>query len=290
MRSKPVRVRQHQRSPARQESRLAKLLEELAHGEGILPSRLPNVKFMRSDRYIPRSPIVYEPGIFIVAQGCKTGYLGERKIVYDPGHYLVLSVPMPFECETEGSPEAPLLAVVMGVTPAGIAELLLQMRDTRFAGEASVQAMQSARLDDKLTDAAVRLLESLRSDEDARILGPQIVREITYMILCGKLGKNLRVLVAPDSHFGQISRVLNRMHTDFACSYDMAQVAREIGMSVPTFHARFRVLTATSPLQYLKRVRLHKALLLMVHEGANAGSAAVQVGYESASQFSREFN
>lgn len=177
----------------------------------------------------------------------------------------------------------------VSVTPAAIAELLLQMGEKQFASETSVQTMQSTELEEKLSDAAVRLLESLRSDEDAHILGPQIVREITYLVLRGKLGKNLRILVAPDSYFGQISRVLNQMHTDFARAYDMTRVAREIGMSVATFHAHFRKITATSPLQYLKKVRLHKALLLMVHDGMNAGTAAVQVGYESASQFSREF-
>jgi AraC-like DNA-binding protein len=265
------------------------LLDELIQGEGFLPSRLPGVNFMRSTRYVPRSPIVYEPGIFVVAQGRKTGYLGERKIIYDPDRYLVLSIPLPFECETEGSPEAPLLAVSISVTRASIAELLLQMGDGELTIGAPVLAMQSTKLDERLRHAVTRLLENLRSDDDARILGPQIVREVTYLVLGGKLGATLRAVAAPDSHFGQISRILNRMHTDFARSYDMTQLAREAGMSVSAFHARFKAVTASSPLQYLKSVRLHKALLLMVHEGASAGVAASRVGYESAFQFSREF-
>ena len=97
----------------------------LVRGEGYFPSSLPGVKFMRTTRRIPRSPITYEPGIFIVAQGRKTGYLGTRKIVYDANHYLVVSVPVPFECETEGSPAKPLLAVKIGVTPAAVTELLM---------------------------------------------------------------------------------------------------------------------------------------------------------------------
>ena len=269
--------------------RLVALLNELVQGEGFLPSRLPGVNFMRSTRYISRSPIVYEPGIFVVAQGRKTGYLGERKIIYDPDRYLVLSIPLPFECETEGSPEAPLLAVSISVTRASIAELLLQMGDAQLTNGAHALAMQSTKLDESLRDAVIRLLENLRSDDNARILGPQIVREITYLVLRGRLGANLRAVAAPDSHFGQISRVLNRMHTDFARSYDMTQLAREVGMSVSAFHARFKAVTESSPLQYLKSVRLHKALLLMVHEGVSAGTAATRVGYESSSQFSREF-
>ena len=200
-----------------------------------------------------------------------------------------MSVPLPFECETEGSPEAPLLAVSIGVTRASIAELLLQMGDAQLTNGAHAFAMQSTKLDERLRNTVIRLFENLRSDDDARILGPQIVREITYLVLCGRLGATLRAVAAPDSHFGQISRVLNRMHTDFARSYDMTQLAREIGMSVSAFHARFKAVTASSPLQYLKSVRLHKALLLMVHEGVSAGTAAARVGYESVSQFSREF-
>ena len=151
------------------------------------------------------------------------------------------------------------------------------------------QAMQATALDDALGEATARLLESLRSAGDARILGPQIVREIIYRVLLGKLGQNLRVLAAPESHFGQISRVLNRMHTDYSRAYDMAMLARDAGMSVSTFHARFKAVTSSSPLQYLKNVRLHKARMLMVQEGVNASGAALRVGYESASQFSREF-
>jgi AraC-like DNA-binding protein len=149
--------------------------------------------------------------------------------------------------------------------------------------------MQATRLDSALSDAAVRLLECLRSSDDARILGPQIVREITYRVLLGELGHNLRAVAAPHTHFGQISRVLNRMHTEYGRSYDIGELAREAGMSVSTFHAHFKAVTSSSPLQYLKDVRLHKARMLMVHEGVNAGTAALRVGYESASQFSREF-
>jgi AraC-like DNA-binding protein len=108
-------------------------------------------------------------------------------------------------------------------------------------------------------------------------------------VLVGELGGNLRALAAPHSHFGQISRVLHRIHAEYARTLDMASLAREAGMSVSTFHAHFKAVTSSSPLQYLKTVRLHKALMLMVHEGANASSAALRVGYESASQFSREF-
>jgi AraC-like DNA-binding protein len=158
-------------------------------------------------------------------------------------------------------------------------------------GEAvsSPQAIDAAKLDDALRDAAVRLLECLRSADDARILGPQIVREIVYRVMLGPLGANLRGLAAPHTHFGQISRVLNRIHAEYARTFDVETLAREAGMSVSTFHAHFKAVTTSSPLQYLKSIRLHKARMLMVHDGTSAANAANQVGYESASQFSREF-
>jgi AraC-like DNA-binding protein len=115
------------------------------------------------------------------------------------------------------------------------------------------------------------------------------VREITYRVLIGPLGHNLRALAAPHTHFGQISRVLNRIHAEYSREFDIGTLARDAGMSLSTFHAHFKAVTSSSPLQYLKNVRLHKARMLMVHEGANAGTAATQVGYESPSQFSREF-
>lgn len=269
-------------------SRMTDLLKDLAQGEGFSPSRLPGVRFMRSTIHVPRSPIAYEPGICVMAQGRKHGHLGDQSFVYDANHYLVLAVPMPFECETFGTPERPVLGLFVGVTPAVVTELLVQMKQTAPVDEAP-RAVESAPLEPGLADAALRLLECLRSAEDARILGPQLVREITYRALLGKLGHNLRTLAAPHSHFGQISRVLNRLHHDFAQPTDMETLAREAGMSVSTFHARFKDMTSSSPLQYLKSIRLHKARLMMVHDGLNAGAAAHSVGYESISQFSREF-
>jgi AraC-like DNA-binding protein len=265
------------------------LLSDLAQGEGFCTSRLPGVRFMRAPRHVPRTPVAYEPSIVIVCQGRKMGYLGGRTFVYDANHYLVLSVPLPFECETEGSEEEPLLGVSISVTPAMVTELLMQMGTAQPMNGPRPQAIESTAVDAGLASATERLLDALTSVEESRILGPQIVREITYRVLQGNLGQNLRALAAPHSHFGQISRVLQRMHTDYAETYDVEDMAREAGMSVSTFHAHFKAVTSSSPLQYVKNVKLHKARMLMVHEGASAGAAAEEVGYESVSQFSREF-
>jgi len=135
----------------------------------------------------------------------------------------------------------------------------------------------------------VRLLESLQAPLDCRVLGPQIVREICYRVLCGEQSGALRAVAARRGHFSQISKVLRRIHADYAAALDVESLAREASMSVSTFHQNFRDVTSTSPLQYIKSIRLHKARMLMAQEGLNASVAARQVGYESSSQFSREF-
>jgi len=274
---------------APRDTRLAELLAGLAQGEGFSPSRVKGVKFMRSTCPLVRTHVAYEPSIVIVAQGRKRGYLGEQVFTYDANHYLVLSVPLPFECETMASPDGPMLGISIGVTPAVIAELMMEMANPPPLPMGKPQAIRANPLDDILYDAAIRLVQTLHNADDSRILGPQIVREIIYRVLRGEDAGTLRALAAPHTHFGQISRALHRMHADYATPIDMATLAADAGMSISTFHGHFKAVTGSPPLQYLKTIRLHKARLLMVNQGETASSASRLVGYESASQFSREF-
>lgn len=270
-------------------SALAEGIAELARGDGFTPSALEGVRFMRAMKTVPRCPVAYQPSICIVAQGRKRGYLGSRSFVYDADNYLVLSVPLPFECETFAKPGEPMLGLSVGITPALIGELILEMTEKPPPAVARPDAILAHPMEPALKDAATRLVQVLRDPDDARILGPQIVREIAYRVLRAEEGGTLRALASPHSAFGQISRVLQLIQRDYARPWEMATLAAEAGMSVSTFHAHFKSVTHSSPLQYLKNVRLHKACLLMVHERATAGAAALKVGYESASQFSREF-
>ncbi len=268
---------------------MVKLLDSLATKEGFSESRLDGVKFFRATTSIARGPVTYEPSIIIVGQGRKFGYLGDEVYAYDSCNYLVLSVPLPFECETIADPEEPLLAVSIGVDLTSLGDLLMQMDDDRLLHGPVPRGMYATPLPDELVSATVRLLESLSQPIDSRILGPQIVREIIYRVLCGKQGGALRAVAARHSHFGQISRVLKRLHLEYHKEQDIGSLAREANMSISTFHHNFKSVTAATPLQYLKSIRLHKARMLMVQDGINASTAAVSVGYESASQFSREF-
>jgi AraC-like DNA-binding protein len=270
--------------------RMTERLSALTTGEGVRPSILDGVKLMRANRSIPRTPVLYEPSIVIVGQGRKRGYLGGQVYTYDPHNYLVLAVPMPFECETEVGPAGPMLAVSIRVDLGVLSELLMKMdrKPVTLQGN-DTHGMYSTPLDLALSEAAVRLLESLSSAAEAQILGPPIVREITYRVLCGSRGDSLRALIASNGRLSQIQRALERMHAHFAEAIDLASLAEDAGMSVSAFHHHFKAVTATSPLQYLKTLRLHKARMLMAVEGLSAGLAADRAGYQSSSQFSREF-
>jgi AraC-like DNA-binding protein len=270
-------------------ARMIELLLELSSGEGFSLSRLAGVQFLRLSGYNESTPMIYEPCIFIMAQGRKIGRFGEREHLYDPNHYLTLTLPVPFECETFGSLGKPALGFAVRVTPSIVTELLLEMSRPQPASSGAPLVMESVPMDADLANAAVRLLECLRSDERARILGPGLVREIIYLVLLREPAANLHVLAANHAHTARIIHVINRLHTEFARPFEVEAVAREAGMSVSGFHAHFKAMTASSPLQYLKAIRLHRARVLMVNVGASVAEAAGKVGYESVSQFSREF-
>ena len=270
--------------------RMVQLLMELTTGEGMRPTLIDGVHLMRTNQYTPLTPVLYEPSIVVVAQGRKTGYIGERVYRYDPNNYLVLTVPLPFECEIEATPDCPMLGVSVRADLSVLSELMLSM-DSRphSSGLPAPVGICATPLGLPLGEAVVRLLEQLARPESARILGPQTVREITYHVLCGEQGPALQAALTMHGHFSQITRALHRIHAEYAQPLEVRALAEEAHMSVSVFHRRFKGVTSTPPLQYLKAVRLHKARMLMVQDSIHAGEAAHQVGYESASQFSREF-
>jgi len=269
--------------------RMVELLMQLTRQDGANPSALDCVTLMRASVARPRTPVMYEPSIFIVCQGRKRGFLGDQVFVYDAQQYLVLSVPLPFECETEASPEKPLLGISIRVDLTMVAELLMALNESRGSTVSEPRGIYATQLDAPLSGAVLRLLEALATPCDGRILGPSIVREILYRVLTGVQGDAIRAALAHQHQFGRIAKALRRIHADYCADLDVDTLASEAGMSLAVFHAHFKAVTSTSPMQYVKTTRLHHARLLIAHDGFNVSAAARQVGYESASQFSREF-
>ncbi len=238
----------------------------------------------------PRTPVMYQPGIIFLFSGNKTGYLNDRVFRYDASEYLLLTVPLPFECETFATAQSPLAGLRLNIDITQLQDLLLDIgEDDRFAPQPSASGINSSVLTGEILCAAERLLDVLERPLDARVLGRQIIREILYHVLTGPCGGALLALVSRQTHFSQISRALRRIENQFTENLSVDLLAAEANMSVSAFHHNFKAVTSTSPLQYIKSFRLHKARLMMVRDGMKASTAAVQVGYESASQFSREF-
>ncbi|MEN6333251.1 MAG: AraC family transcriptional regulator [Phycisphaerales bacterium] len=272
------------------DNRLATLLSELAAQEGQNSTSLAGVTLFRITQPLPRHAAVYEPWILIVARGSKRVYFGGDVYIYDADNYLVTAVPMPAECEIpRASAAEPYLSLTIRVDPAMIGGLLLEMDGESPGAQPIPRGLYASPLTRPLKDAAVRLLDCLKSPTDSKVLGPQFVREIVYRVLQGERGDALRALAARDTHFGRISRVLDHLHRNYANPVDVESLAHQARMSPSIFYREFKAVTARSPLQYLKGVRLGKARLMMIQDGCTASAAAFAVGYESAPQFSREY-
>lgn len=266
------------------------LLKTLAPQEGYNLTALPDVRILRSDRPLARTPVLYDPGIVVVCQGSKRGFFGDQIYLYDEQHYLAVSVPVPFTMETAASAEHPLLAIYLHLDFTVATELLLQLeqQDVAFESQAA-QSMMSSPMDQTLRETVLRFLTALNHPLDAKMLGPALVRELYYRVLTGAQGSALRAALTLQGQFGKVSKALSHIHAHYAQPLTLGQLAALAGMSVPTFHTHFKSITNQPPMQYVKSVRLHQARMLMVRQEITAAAASHAVGYESASQFNREF-
>lgn len=256
--------------------------------EGLTPSPVPRVQLVKVNKSFERRPMIYDPSIVIVLQGYKMGYTRDEVHRYDADRYLVMSLPVPFECEAAAEDDEPYLALSIDIDIAMLGELASHLSE--FAGEAPPSSgIHSAPLTTAIHDAVHRLVRTMESPREALVLGPPIVREIVYRVLCEAEGVGLRAIATGDNRFSKMSRILRRIHADCAKEINVAELAKELHMGLSAFHQSFKAITSTSPIQYVKAVRLHKARYLMAYKGMKASEAAYEVGYMSSSQFNREF-
>ncbi|MDP3508654.1 MAG: AraC family transcriptional regulator [Candidatus Melainabacteria bacterium] len=260
---------------------------------------LPNVHVGRIEKHLPRTPVLYQPSIVIVLQGSKRGYIGDRICTYDADNYFVTAISMPFECETFASEDNPLLAITINIELPVLRELVLQMdiKPRRDKVVKVVEASYATPLTAEILEPVERLMAILAPASeglpealcDLKVLSSQILREIYYRVLKGPHGSALYALATRHGHLSDMNSVLEYIHEKYASEISVDDLARSLNMSATMFHQHFKELTATSPLQYVKALRLHKAKILMVQDNLNASEASEKVGYNSLSQFSREF-
>jgi len=231
-----------------------------------------------------------DPSVCVVAQGSKEFLLGESHYRYDPFHYLLSTVDLPNIGQVlEASEERPFLSLRLSLDPGIVSSVMLEAGYASSRKPAGVRAIDVSLLDTNLLEATVRLTRLLDSPAEAPILLPLIMREMVYRLLMGEQGDRLRHLATLGEGSSPIARAVERLRQDFDRPLRVEQLARELGMSVSGFHQHFKAVTALSPLQFQKRLRLQEARRLMLSEDLDAASAAYRVGYRDSSHFNREY-
>jgi AraC-like DNA-binding protein len=241
---------------------------------------------------LPLKPLhsVLEPSLCVIAQGSKEVLLGDSRYRYDPSQYLLATVELPRVSQVlEASKERPYLSLRLELAPTLVGAVMLEAGHASPPGHTDVRAIDVSPLDGHLLDAIVRLTRLLDSPADAPVLLPLITREIIYRLLRGEQGTRLRHLAIQGGYTPHIARAVERLRQDFDQPLRIERLAQELGMSVSGFHHHFKAVTALSPLQFQKRLRLQEARRLMLGEDLDAASAAYRVGYQDASHFNREY-
>lgn len=239
-----------------------------------------------------RNPIhsVSEPSFCVIAQGSKEVLLGDSRYQYDPAHYLITTVDLPRISQIlEASPERPYLSLRLALDPGLIGSMLVESGQPASACQPDVRAIAVSPLDGELLDAVVRLVRVADNPAEAQVIMPLVTREILYRLLMGEQGDRLRHLAILGGYTPHITRAIERLRRDFDQPLRMENLAHDLGMSVSGFHHHFKAVTALSPLQFQKQLRLQEARRLMLGEELDAASAAFRVGYQDASHFSREY-
>lgn len=230
------------------------------------------------------------PALCVIAQGSKVVMLGDEQYRYDARHYLLASVQLPMVSQViEASPKAPYLSLRLDLDPSIIASVMVEGGDLAPTAQSPVRGIDVSSIDTALLDAIVRLVRLLGSPLEHRVLAPLVKREIVFRLLMGEQGQRLRHAAVLGGQAHRIAKAVDQLQECFDQPLRIESMARELGMSVSGFHHHFKAVTAMSPLQFQKQIRLQEARRLMLGEGLDAATAGYRVGYDNPSHFSREY-
>jgi len=250
---------------------------------------VPGLLLIKSS--VPAEPVqsLFQPSFCFVAQGRKRANVGGEVFLYDPFHYLIFTVDLPVAFEIEApSKELPYLGLSLNLDSALVASVIVESGIRIKKGDASIKAMNVSAIDADLLDAVARLIRIAETPAESKVLAPLVIKEIIYRLLAGGQGARLaHLLTASDTR--RISKAIGRLREHFNKPLKIEDIARELGMSVSGFHHHFKSVTAMSPLQFQKQIRLQEARRLMLGEDLDAASAGFRVGYEDPAYFSRDY-
>lgn len=272
---------------------LIELSRRHAPTSGTVVTALPSLQIIRSDVTHTRVHSVLRPSLCFLAQGAKEVTLGNELLRYQGGEFLFASVDLPVTGEViEATARQPYLCLALEIDPGLVFELASASAThwpTAPAAAATRRAIFVGQSDAMMSHAFLRLLACLDRPLDIEVLAPLILREITYRLLLGPYGAAVRELVLVGSQTQRVAKAIERLKREYASPLRVEELARTAGMSASSFHEHFKKVTALSPLQYQKQLRLQEARRLLLGDGGGAGDVGFRVGYESASQFSREY-
>ncbi len=276
------------------QTELAGLIGRNTKEDGMHATAIPRLILLRSSQPTEPLPTVYEPALCLVAQGRKQVMLANEVYIYDPEQYLVVTVDLPVVGQViEATPATPYLCLRLDLDPGHLSALMMELGqsapDNPRAGGLGL-GLSISPVDPALLDAVVRLLRLLETPNDIPILAPLVEREILYRLLSGEYSDLLRQIALADSRVVSVNRAISWLKQNFASPFRIETVAREARLSPSSLHHSFKSVTAMSPLQYQKQLRLQEARRLMLGHAMDAATASHHVGYESPSQFSREYS
>lgn len=258
--------------------------------DGIWRSALPGVTLLRSSSPTLPMPVIYTPTLCLVAQGTKEARLGETTYRYDPENYLVASVELPIMGSvTEATPEQPYLCLQLDFDMTELSDLAIRYPAALADEQSSPAGIMLNKTTPALLDAAIRLASLLDTPDDIDALAPLTIREILYRLLTGPGNSLIRFMAQAEIRLHQIARAIIWIRTHYREPCRIEQAASIAGMSRSTFHHHFRAVTTMSPIEFRTHLRMQEARRLMVSDAVDAASAGFNVGYESPSQFSRDY-
>ncbi|WP_293127926.1 AraC family transcriptional regulator [Microcoleus sp. bin38.metabat.b11b12b14.051] len=259
-------------------------------GDGSHKTDIDQLEFARESSVSAALPLLCQPILGIIIQGKKKALLGEETYCYGASQYLVVSVDLPLSgFVVEATPDKPYLGFKLNLDPRQLCDIIAQTIPSAPKKEDSVRGLFVSTADAPLLDCALRLTKLLDTPQDIPILAPMIVREIYYRLLMGEQGEAVRQIATSGSNMQRIAEVIQLIKADFTQPMRVEDLAEKVKMSPSSFYHHFKQVTSMSPIQYQKQLRLLEARRLMLAENSNATTAAYDVGYESPSQFNREY-
>ncbi|MGO9137526.1 MAG: AraC family transcriptional regulator N-terminal domain-containing protein [Syntrophales bacterium] len=259
-------------------------------GSGDYPTAIEGLTIFRRDKANQLENCFYKPLVAVIVQGFKRSVIGSEEYRYGENHCLVTGVDMPsVNYVTHASPEQPFLGLFIDLDKYLITQLAAEIPPSSRLGNDSYKGMSVAKVDPDVLSAFLRLAELLGKPDQIPVLAPMIIREIHYRLLIGPQGEHLRMINVHGTQSNQIAKVITWLRGNYKEPLQVDELAKKVNMATSTFHRHFRQVTTLSPLQFQKRLRLYEAQRLMLAENEDAAIAALAVGYESPTQFNREY-